>query len=64
MNIKIGYGITYRILRLSAVWPDDPEDGRPQYIWGLKNEQPVKYYVNYDEEFGWLYEHRELGNFE
>lgn len=49
---------------ITDVWPENPTIGRPQYIWGLKNGQPVKYYVNYDEDLGYLYEHRELDHFD
>lgn len=49
---------------ITEVWPSDPAEGHPQYIWGLKDKQPVKYYINYDPEFGYLYEHRELDHFD
>ena len=41
-----------------------PKEGTPQYVRGLKNGQKVKYYVNYDLERGFLFEHRELEAFE
>lgn len=47
--------------KIAYVWP---EEGEPQYIWGYRNGQKVKYYVRYDTEFGWLYEHRELDPFD
>ncbi len=46
--------------KITRVQPNDPARGRPEYIWGIKNNQPVKYYVHYDEEFGYSFEHREL----
>ena len=45
---------------ITHIEPQDPAEGTPHHIWGLKNGEPVRYYVNYDPEFGWLYEHREL----
>ena len=50
--------------KITEVWPRDPAEGSPQYIWGLKNGQKVKYYVNYDKDLGYLYEHRELDHFD
>lgn len=49
---------------ITDVAPNDPAEGQPQYIWGLKNGQKVKYYINYDPDFGYLYEHRELDHFD
>ena len=49
---------------ITDVTPRDPAEGSPDHIWGLKNGQPVHYYVKYDPEFGYLYEHRELDHFD
>ena len=49
---------------ITDVTPRDPAQGSPDHIWGLKNGQPVHYYVKYDTEFGYLYEHRELDHFD
>lgn len=46
--------------KITHVEPNDPALGAPNHIWGLKNGEPVRYYVHYDPEFGWLCEHREL----
>ena len=46
--------------KITHVEPSDPAEGPPQYIWGTKNGQDVKYYVHYDDDLGWLCEHREL----
>lgn len=56
-DLALERGLVDKIIN---VWPKDPAAGRPQYIWGLKNGQHVKYYVNYDPNFGYIYEHREL----
>ena len=49
---------------ITDVTPRDPAEGSPDHIWGLKNGQPVHYYVKYDPVFGYLYEHRELDHFD
>jgi hypothetical protein len=46
--------------KITHVEPNDPALGAPHHIWGLKNGEPVKYYVHYDPTLGWLCEHREL----
>lgn len=46
--------------KITKVDPADSTKGRPVYIWGIKNEQRVKYFVHYDDEFGYSFEHREL----
>ena len=46
--------------KITKVKPSDPSRGRPQFIWGIKNNAPVKYAVIYDEELGYVFEHREL----
>ena len=56
-DIVIERGLVDKIV---DVWPDDPAEGAPQYIWGLKNGEKVKYYIHYDPDMGWLCEHREL----
>lgn len=45
---------------ITKVQPQDPSLGRIRFIYGLKNNQPVKYEVLYDEIEGYKYEHREL----
>ena len=49
---------------ITDVTPRDPAKGSPDHIWGLKDGQPVHYYVKYDPDFGYLYEHRELDHFD
>ena len=46
--------------KITKVKPNDPSQGSPQFIWGIKNNAPVKYEVLYDEELGYVFEHREL----
>ena len=46
--------------KITHVEPSDPALGSPHHIWGLKNGEPVKYYIHYDPTLGWLCEHREL----
>lgn len=46
--------------KITHVEPDNPAHGAPHHIWGLKNGEPVKYYIHYDADQGWLCEHREL----
>ena len=46
--------------KITHIEPNDPALGAPHHIWGLKNGEPVRYYVHYDPEQGWLCEHREL----
>ena len=44
---------------ITQVEPDDPAEGTPSYIWGIKNGEKVKYYVNYSDETEWLCYHKE-----
>ena len=46
--------------KITHVEPEDPAEGAPHHIWGLKNGEKVKYYIHYDPDMGWLCEHREL----
>ena len=46
--------------KITQVMPNDPAIGSPKFIWGLKNNQPIKLEVFKDEVEGYRYEHREL----
>ena len=46
--------------KITKIKPGDSAKGWPQFIWGIKNNQKVKYEVLYDEELGYSFEHREL----
>ena len=46
--------------KITYVEPEDPIEGTPHHIWGIKNGENVRYYVHYSPDEGWLCEHREL----
>ena len=53
-DIVLERGLVDKIIHI------EPQEGNPEYIWGLKNGEQVKYYIHYDPDMGWLCEHREL----
>ena len=58
-NLAFERGLVDKITKIE---PNDPAKGRPKFIWGLKNGEPVKYECLDDEVEDYKYEHRELNN--
>lgn len=56
-DLALERGLLDKIIKIE---PDDPAVGCPKFIWGLKNNAPVKLECLYDEVEGYKYEHREL----